>query len=66
MTPGVHLKKRAEEERSAHDDCGSSVHMATLSSLAVNKEALDLLQDMFLEKNASLTADAPAYMKESF
>ncbi len=57
-TPGVHLKKRAEEVRTEHDDCGVSVSAAVLNSLAVKKEVLDLLHEHFVQKGAKIPEGA--------
>nr|UBK24970.1 phospholipase C [Kionochaeta sp.] len=51
-TPGVHFSKRADEGTLAHhrDECGVSVARNSLSSLVVQREALEHLEGRLSEK----------------
>ncbi|KAJ9142785.1 Sphingomyelin phosphodiesterase [Pleurostoma richardsiae] len=46
LTPGVHFTRRSEMGPGAHvDECGVSVSRATLGSLVVRREALEVLEE---------------------
>lgn len=53
-TPGLHFTRRDLSPDEHQDECGTSAAAVAFSELAVSKEAIELLQDLFFEVGGNM------------